>query len=639
MGKQIAVLMGAINLDNQRQIINGMIDAGKKTDCNLYIFTNYVSARENEENIRGAYRIMDLPDFSKFDAVIFGINTINYLPAAERVLEVLKKSSIPIVTIDRHIEGMSCVGISSYEAEYELVEHFIKVHGADEIYYIRGPIGNREADRRYQAYLDVLKRYAIPYREGHVYEGGFSNEGGRKAVKYFLKDGKCPKHIICANDSMAMGAFEILTQKGYRVPEDVKLAGFDNAELSQLNIPPITTVNKSQYEVGYKSVYEALGLIDGKETEYHIVPCKLEKRRSCGCHKEKSLDVEMLKNRYVEYRSTTLRLADIVRDMVAEFSGLSRPEDMVDILKKYIKQIELGRFYLCLCETDKVFMLPKSNMGKNIDILEVNTQYTDKMELSLIYENETFSKGSYFEKGMVLPKEQRELSNGNYFIVTPVFFQSCCYGYCVSGNSTLPLEHSLYYSWVMHIGVALENIRKWMLLNDAVIRLNNMWSYDALTKLCNRAGFFYEAGNMLHKMRCEDKNAFLLFFDIDGLKKVNDTLGHDMGDELIVQMADCIRENLNNDRLAMRYGGDEFVLFGSCEDEDDMERLIDDIQNSVKRCNEKGKYPYLLRVSVGGTKYKATEIEDLKKLISDADKSMYEEKRKRHEARRNYKEK
>ncbi len=636
MGKQIAVLMGAINLDNQRQIVNGMIEAGKKTDSNLYIFTNYVSSRDNEENIRGAYHIMELPDFSKFDAAIIAINTIHYLPTVERVLEAVKRSNIPAVTIDCQVEGMSCIGISSYDAEYELVEHFIRQHGANEIYYVRGPIGNKEADRRYQAYCDVLQKYNIPYQENHVFNGLFKNESGRNAVKYFLKNGKCPKHIICANDSIAMGAFEMLTQKGYRVPEDVTIAGFDNIELSQLNIPPITSVSKSQHEVGYKSVYEALALIDGKETDYHIVPCKLETRASCGCKREKSIDVVMLKNRYVEHRSMTLRLADIVRDMVAEFSGLSRPETMVDILKKYVQQIELDRFYLCLCESSKVFMLPESNMGKNIDILQVNTEYTDKMELTLSYENETFSTGGYFEKGMVLPKEKREATQGNFFIITPIFFQDCCYGYCVSGNSELPLEHSLYYSWVMHIGVSLENIRKWMLLSDAVVRLNNMWSYDALTKLYNRGGFFYEAKSLLDKMSYEDKNVFLLFLDIDGLKKVNDTLGHDVGDDLIKEMADCIKENVDGSMLAMRYGGDEFVLFGGYEEEGRIQNVINAIQKSVKNRNEKGENPFTLCVSIGGAGYKAKEIADLNQLIADADRSMYEEKRRRYEARRNY---
>ena len=631
MGMRIAVLMGVINLDNQQKIIRGMINAGKETDCNLYIFTNYVGSTEDEDDVRGAYRIMDLPDFSKFDAAILVVNTINYPPALDRVLEAVKKSNIPTITIDRHIDGMSCVGISGYKAEYELVEHFVTVHDASEIYYVRGPIGNKEADNRYQAYCDVLEKYQIPYKEENIFEGTFSNASGRKAVNYFLRNGKCPRHIICANDNMAMGVYEVLAKKGYRVPEDVALAGFEYTELSRLNNPTITSINKNRYEVGYQSVYEAVKLINGKEPECHMIPCKLEKGGSCGCGKAKSIDEEVLKKCYVEYCSTSTRLADIVRDMVTEFSGLNRLECMIDMLKKYVQDIELERFYLCLCEQSKVFALPEFNTGRNIDILQVNTDYTEQMELSLCYEDGVFSTGGYFEKGMLLPMENKKAQAGDYFIITPIFFQDCCYGYCISGNSTLPLEHSLYYSWVMNIGVALENIRKWMLLNDAVVRLNNMWGYDALTKLYNRAGFFYEAKTMLDKMSYKDEDVFLLFLDIDGLKKVNDTLGHEVGDDLIREMAECIKENLNNDMLAMRYGGDEFVIFGSCTEGKQVSNIIKRIQNSVKDCNRKDKNPFLLRVSIGGTEYKAREIEDLNQLIVDADKSMYAEKRKRYQ--------
>ena len=56
MGKQIAVMMCAVNLDNQRKILEGMIDAAKETDSNLFVFTNYISYREKEENVQGAYQ-------------------------------------------------------------------------------------------------------------------------------------------------------------------------------------------------------------------------------------------------------------------------------------------------------------------------------------------------------------------------------------------------------------------------------------------------------------------------------------------------------------------------------------------------------------------------------------------------------
>ena len=65
--KQIAVVLGAINLTNQKKILEGMISAAKETNCNLYVFTNYVGTKETPEHITAANRILQLPEFHKFD--------------------------------------------------------------------------------------------------------------------------------------------------------------------------------------------------------------------------------------------------------------------------------------------------------------------------------------------------------------------------------------------------------------------------------------------------------------------------------------------------------------------------------------------------------------------------------------------
>ena len=136
MGKNILVMMCAINLDNQRKLLEGMIDAAKETDSNLYVFANYVSYKDKKEHIEGSYQVMRLPDFRCFDGVIFAPNTIQHIPTAEYVQERIRESGIAAVSIDRELPGMSSFNVSSYEAEFAMVEHFIIEHGAKEIVYV-----------------------------------------------------------------------------------------------------------------------------------------------------------------------------------------------------------------------------------------------------------------------------------------------------------------------------------------------------------------------------------------------------------------------------------------------------------------------------------------------------------------------
>ena len=279
-----------------------------------------------------------------------------------------------------------------------------------------------------------------------------------------------------------------------------------------------------------------------------------------------------------------------------------------------------------------MFILPETNMDGNFDLLQVNNDYTEKIELPFAYNCGEISSYKPFKKGMVLPKEIRQKEEGgNYYVVTPLFFQNCCYGYCVSGNDKLALKSSMYYSWLMNFGVAYENIRKWKLLQDAVIRLNNVWSLDMLTQMYNRAGFYYEAKTILEVLKLQDSKIFVLFSDVDGLKKINDTYGHEAGDNLIKEMAACFKENLSSDMLAMRYGGDEFVVFGSYEKEEEVDYLIHAIQSSMERRNASGKNVFRLSASIGVSKYQAKEIGELSELIDIADTNMYEQKRKKRE--------
>ncbi len=635
LSKNIAVLMGSINMENQRHIMDGMIDATKETGCNVYIFTNHSFRQNNKESAQGAYQIMELPDFAYFDGVIVAPDTILYPPVASFVMDKIRNSKIPFITLDHPMEGHGCLMTSSHDAQYKIVDHLIKDHGCQKIIYIRGPVGYGEAESRYQGYCDALKDNNIPLKDENVIEGAFTLESGIQAAMRVNMIEMKPDAIVCANDAMAVGVMEYFKMIGITVPKDVLLTGFDNSETAMYSNPSITSIDKNPHELGYRAVYEILDILGGKEPQYIKVSAEPIGRESCGCGTSDDVDINRLKYKYIQKDIYGNHLSEMINANLAQFSGLQSPEEVIPVLEKTVHRISLKAFYLCLCDISKVFALPESNMGGDFDLQQVNTDYTEKMELPLAYEVDTLNSYKAFPKGMVLPQEIRDRKGGgNYYVVTPIYFQNCCYGYVVSGNDKLALMNSLYYSWLMNIGVAFENIRKKMLLQDAVIKLNNIWSYDTLTQLYNRAGFYYEAKTILDILKFQNSKIFVLFSDVDGLKKVNDNQGHEAGDALIKEMAACFKENLTGDMLAMRYGGDEFVVFGSYEDDTEIDFFLQAIQASMDRRNASGKNSFTLATSIGVTKYNAQDVKELSDLIDIADANMYEQKRKKREGRK-----
>ena len=96
MTKQVAVILGAINLDNQKKLLEGMEIAAKEFDCNLFVFTNYVGTRETEESIMASSQVLKLLDYDYFDGIVIAPNTVHNPLALNKILEELSSLPKPI---------------------------------------------------------------------------------------------------------------------------------------------------------------------------------------------------------------------------------------------------------------------------------------------------------------------------------------------------------------------------------------------------------------------------------------------------------------------------------------------------------------------------------------------------------------
>ena len=154
-------------------------------------------------------------------------------------------------------------------------------------------------------------------------------------------------------------------------------------------------------------------------------------------------------------------------------------------------------------------------------------------------------------------------------------------------------------------------------LNEQSVKI----SIDPLTGVFSRFAY-NDVMESYDNQAPEDFVAFLI--DINGLKVVNDTLGHEAGDELICGAADCIMKAVGNKGRTFRIGGDEFVVFGTMKKEQADETLLEMNRIITSWSGEKVKN---LSVSAGyafASEFTGYSIEDLTK---EADKAMYEQKK------------
>ncbi len=149
---------------------------------------------------------------------------------------------------------------------------------------------------------------------------------------------------------------------------------------------------------------------------------------------------------------------------------------------------------------------------------------------------------------------------------------------------------------------------------------------DGLTKLFNRIAFMKYSQEILNEKQSTSRRHAIIFIDLDDFKNVNDTLGHDYGDELLIQVAEKLADSISNGDILARTGGDEFLIFknyiSSYEDAEETAKSLVDIT----------KHPFLVKdetvhvsISVGISHFPEHGL-SLTELIKNADIAMYSAK-------------
>jgi diguanylate cyclase (GGDEF)-like protein/PAS domain S-box-containing protein len=156
-------------------------------------------------------------------------------------------------------------------------------------------------------------------------------------------------------------------------------------------------------------------------------------------------------------------------------------------------------------------------------------------------------------------------------------------------------------------------------------RLYELAHYDALTGLPNRR-FFIDMLYSFEEIYQKNQQDFaILFMDLDGFKKINDTMGHDMGDALLIEVGKRIKSCIEDADIIARIGGDEFIMLQAyVENEEQVKvrkaKILQQFESEIIINNQKCP----IGISIGYAIYSKTK--DISDILNEADKRMYEEK-------------
>lgn len=231
----------------------------------------------------------------------------------------------------------------------------------------------------------------------------------------------------------------------------------------------------------------------------------------------------------------------------------------------------------------------------------------------------------------IVPRKQAEFD---------AFLKYICENATASGLMTIQAKDGSERVWKFNSVKLTESVEEPIILGHAqdVSEMREMQKQfenqsltDDLTGLYNRRGFLMLAERRLRVIRAEGKQAgvFMIFADMDGLKQINDTYGHEQGSLAIKRMSELLAGSLRGSDVIARLGGDEFVVLVVDERDETQEIVARRLEEKIKRYNEQKNHPFDLSLSVGVTPVDLQVQISIEELLRRADERMYEQKRRK----------
>jgi diguanylate cyclase (GGDEF)-like protein/PAS domain S-box-containing protein len=158
-------------------------------------------------------------------------------------------------------------------------------------------------------------------------------------------------------------------------------------------------------------------------------------------------------------------------------------------------------------------------------------------------------------------------------------------------------------------------------------RLKDLAILDDLTGLYNRRGFMALANQHLKQAKRAKRRALVIFADLNGLKRINDTHGHADGDRALMATADVFNRTFRDSDVVARVGGDEFAILAIEADSNHLDNIRTRLQQALDMANRGQMYPFQLSVSIGVVSFDPEQHNTVEELMDLADREMYAHKR------------
>lgn len=579
------------------------------------------------------------------DGAIILSGTICHYVTTEEIRSIVKSFlPLPIVSVNVKVPGIPSLIENPDKGFCDLVEHLVEKHGVEKFLFLTTRTDSAEIKRRLQIFKNVLKKHSLTFPSRNIIHGDYTFYSAENAVvEYINKFGKNFDAVVCVTDEMAYGVISGLEKMGLSVPEDVIVTGFDDTSIAKSSKPTLSSVNQHVFEQGGLSAQVLWNQIMGEKIPaVTTVETSCLMRQSCGCIKKSdgvnnSVDTNgrFTKNTSAISFNATLRYLAVqeqiqkVQYHVNRLQGNLSLDELTHNLRDDFSSLGISKAAICLYKQPIKQTAQKMNTAPN------------KARVYFAFDEEShnfnYDPDLFFDcENILLPDYFFDFLKGHNTVMS-LYHGEYLYGYLVVKLGDLePFIYTLFCSVIAKSICSAFEVSRRRAENLTLTKTNNDLSIlsftDELTGIFNRRGFMKVAQNELKAAIDAKKTGLVIFGDIDGLKRINDTYGHDAGDRAILAEVQLLKKAFREADTIGRLGGDEFAILSIALSFEMFDKLKKRLVDLCNEWNESSNEEFTLSISLGAVSFNRNN-NDLSKLLKLADIEQYKEKEK-HKANR-----
>ncbi len=585
----------------------------------LIVFNSFLDFYNNDAMDVGAKSVYDLMNYDVLDAVIVMYNSFYDKKIADDIIADIKAHDVPVILLNGEADG--CISLcTDYRETYKaLLRHVINEHGVTDTFFIAG---KRENDPdsviRINCYKEVLEENGIPFEEDRVDYGEYWNEPAEDIIKRLTDNGrKPPRAIFCANDYMAFAVCDILKSRGYSVPKDVIVTGFDGVPAAEHYSPQLTTCKEDIDGLAVLSI-EAANMAFGGEKNFKLTGSYATLlSESCGCTKFMVDDFRQYAADAFHSMEEMEAHEDYMYTWIDTTPKIKDINGLYDILSGCI----LEGSYVCL-KSDFVSFITDSSREK------LGKDFSDRfLVISSIHSPEDIKNTGTMTLADMVPNVKSWENDDSLYILNSVYVGDEVCGFYAVKTDDIGSGKRKMKRVLKTVNVAFNIALNYFKKNKLRAEMENAAYTNNITGLPNLKGAVKWFDEFSKNEKYHENFVSVSVYGLPKYTYIYENYGIEAAEDALRFVADALKISNPADCFLGHIADDEFIVVNYYRDGNGIGEIIDKATSAffslIENYNNKSGKEYFVEVNCGCTVVDPGWDVSLENFIKYANNEMY----------------